>query len=359
MPDFRRAAALACIAMVTAAAGAAPPALNTATRDQLLAAAGQVMSSTYVFPQMGEQVQAALRDPLRTQALASTADPVRFAEQLTGLLQALTQDRHLRVAYSAEPQAGQPGNDAPSAEQAARERLREQQLNFGIERVERLPGNIGLIEVREFIAPERAGNTIAAALALVAHTDTLIVDLRRNPGGDPATVALMSSYLFDQRTHLSTFHEREGDRTEQSWTQDWVPGPRFGGKKPVYVLVSAGSASGAEEFSYNLKNLRRATLVGETTAGAANPGDWRRLHPHFRIFVPTGRATSPITGTNWEATGVEPHVKTSADDALRMAQWLALEPIIAAATDPQMKQALQARRRALEQQAPAGQREAS
>jgi retinol-binding protein 3 len=272
MLEFRRAAALVCIAVAAAvpcSAGAAPqasPALDAATRSQVIAAVAQAMSRSYVFPQLGKQVRAALLDPARTQALAGTADPVQFAEQLTGVLQAITHDKHLRVAYSVKPQPEQPeqpDNAEPTQAETADERLREQQLNFGIERVERLPGNIGVIEVREFVAPERAGSTIAAALALVAHTDALIVDLRRNPGGDPATVALMSSYLFDQRTHLSDFYEREGERHEQSWTQDWVPGPRFGGKKPVYVLTSALSASGAEEFSYNLRNLRRATLVGK------------------------------------------------------------------------------------------------
>jgi C-terminal processing protease CtpA/Prc len=116
-----------------------------------------------------------------------------------------------------------------------------------------LPGNIGLIELRGFASAEWAGEAIAAAMTLVAHTDALVFDLRRNGGGDPATVALVSSYLFGERTHLNDLHWREGNRVEQFWTQDWVPGARFGGSKPVYVLTSSRTFSGAEEFSYNLK----------------------------------------------------------------------------------------------------------
>lgn len=141
---------------------------------------------------------------------------------------------------------------------------------------------------------------------------------------------------------------REGNRTEQFWTQDWVPGKRFDAKKPVYVLTSRRTFSGAEEFSYNLKNLKRATLIGETTGGGAHPGDMVKVAPHFQVFIPGGRAISPITKTNWEGTGVEPDVKVAADDALRVAQVMALKPIAAAQDDAMAKQALQTRLAELE-----------
>ena len=116
-----------------------------------------------------------------------------------------------------------------------------------------------------------AGEAIAAAMTLIAHTRALIVDLRHNVGGDPATVALACSYLFDQRTHLNSIYQREGDRTDQYWSLDWVPGRRFGQHKPVYVLTSSRTFSAAEEFAYNLQSHRRATLVGRATRGGAHP----------------------------------------------------------------------------------------
>jgi len=260
----------------------------------------------------------------------------------------VTRDKHIRVRHSATVLEDRQADRTPTAGERAAYLRTEQSRNFGVERVERLPGNIGYIELRGFASADIAGEAIAAAMSLVSHSDALIIDLRRNGGGDPATVALMSSYLFAERTHLNDMYWREGNRTEQFWTQDWVPGKRFDAKKPVYVLTSRRTFSGAEEFSYNLKNLKRATLVGETTGGGAHPGDMVKVAPHFQVFIPGGRAISPITKTNWEGTGVEPDVKVAADDALRVAQVMALKPLVAAHDDAGIKAALQTRLAELE-----------
>jgi C-terminal processing protease CtpA/Prc len=154
--------------------------------------------------------------------------------------------------------------------------------------------------------------------------------MRANGGGDPAGVAFLTSYLFDKRTHLNDLYWREGDRTEEFWTREDVPGKKFGQQKAVYVLTSPRTFSGAEEFSYNLQQLGRATLVGETTGGGANPGRSRQLTPTMHVFVPNGKAINPITKTNWEHTGVVPDVKVPASDALATAQKMALEKLSAA-----------------------------
>jgi len=105
-----------------------------------------------------------------------------------------------------------------------------------------------------------------------------------------------------------------------------VPGPRLAGK-PVFVLTSKHTFSGAEEFTYNLKNLKRATIIGETTGGGAHPVSGHRIDDHFMIGVPFARAVNPVSKTNWEGTGVEPDVKVPADQALDVAKKTAAEKI--------------------------------
>jgi C-terminal processing protease CtpA/Prc len=329
-------------AAALAASAQSPATVDAATRARVIDNVAAAMTERYVFPDVAQRVAAALRDPAQRRAL-ETDDAKVFAARLTDALQALTKDKHLRVLHSETPVPEPAADQRPAAEDIARFKAAEQQRNFGIERVERLPGNIGYIELRSFTTAEWAGEAIASAMTLVAHTDALIVDLRRNGGGDPATVALMSSYLLDERTHLNSLYFRPTNETSQYWTQDWVPGKRFGATKPVYVLTSGRTFSGAEEFAYNLKNLKRATIVGETTGGGAHPGELRKVGTHFRMFVATGRAISPITKTNWEGTGVAPDIAVKADDALRVAQLNALPALRDRATEPALKQALQQR----------------
>jgi C-terminal processing protease CtpA/Prc len=334
-------------AAALAASAQTPTTVDAATRAQVVDKVVAAMNERYVFPDVAARVATALRDPGQRRAL-DTDDAKVFATRLTDALQALTKDKHLRVMHSETPVPEPTAAHRPAAEDIARFQAAERQRNFGIERVERLPGNIGYLELRGFANAEWAGEAIASAMTLVAHSDALIVDLRRNGGGDPATVALVTSYLLDERTHLNSLYFRPTDETSQFWTQDWVPGKRFGGTKPVYVLTSARTFSGAEEFAYNLKNLKRATIVGETTGGGAHPGELRKVGTYFRMFVATGRAISPITKTNWEGTGVAPDVPVKADDALRIAQLRILPGLRDRAADAAGKQALQQRIAVLE-----------
>ena len=179
-----------------------------------------------------------------------------------------------------------------------------------------------------FADPEVCGPTATAAMNFLANVDALIVDLRDNGGGDPKMVAFVSSYLFSTRTHLNDLWTRKTSSTQEYWTLE-VPGKRLGGEKPVYVLTSKRTFSGAEEFTYNLKNLKRATIVGETTGGGAHPVSGHRVDEHFMIGVPFARAINPVSKTNWEGVGVEPDVKVSAADALSTAQKLAADKLAA------------------------------
>lgn len=240
-------------------------------------------------------------------------------------MQATSGDRHMRVVYSEQPIPQARPDAAPRPEEAARRLDMMRSNNFGVQKVERLPFNIGYLELDGFWRAKDAAETIAAAMTVLAHTDALIIDLRNNGGGDAATSTLLASYLLDKRTHLGDFYYREGNRVEQRWSQDVVPGLRYGQEKDVYILTSKDSFSAAEDFAYALKNLKRATVVGETTGGGANAGEDVRLLPHFTAFMPLSRLVSPITKTNWEGVGVTPDLKVCPADALRIAQVTILE----------------------------------
>ena len=192
-------------------------------------------------------------------------------------------------------------------------------------KAEVLPGNIGYLKFNGFASVEMCGPTTSAAMNFLASTRVLIVDLRDNTGGSPAMVAYISSYLFSEKTHLNSLWNRNTGQTSEFWTTDDVPGRKFGGEKPVYVLTAARTFSGAEEFSYNLKSLKRALIIGETTGGGAHPVSGQKIDDHFMIAVPFARAINPITKTNWEGVGVEPDVKVPASDALSTALKLIAE----------------------------------
>jgi C-terminal processing protease CtpA/Prc len=241
---------------------------------------------------------------------------------LTEHFQQVSHDKHLRVNFSPVRFPDGPG----TGPDAAQVRKQMERINCGFEKVERLSSNIGYLKFNMFADPEVCGPTAVAAMNFLGNADAIIIDLRENGGGDPKMIALVSTYLFSKSTHLNDLWERKSDTTQQYWTLPYVPGKRLD-DKPAYVLTSKRTFSGAEEFSYNLKNLKRATIVGEMTGGGAHPVRGQRIDDHFMIGVPFARAINPISKTNWEGTGVEPDVKVPATEALAMAQKLATEKL--------------------------------
>ncbi|MDT7785895.1 MAG: hypothetical protein QOF58_4314 [Pseudonocardiales bacterium] len=280
------------------------------------------LASYYVFPDTAAEIATVLRTRLAEGAYADAEDDEEFATRVTKDLQSINGDKHLRLLHS---EAEVPDNGEQFAFDMVAYRKEAEQDAFGITRIERLEGNIGLLKLRMLHDAEIATPAVTAAMNLIAHTDALIIDLRDNVGGDPNTVALICSYLFDERFHLNDIYDRTTDTTEQYWTLPHVPGPKFGGKKPIYVLTSSRTFSGAEELSYNLQQTKRATLIGETTRGGAHPGSRYRVGPHLKSAVPNGRSINPISGTNWEAVGVVPHIAVPADEAFDVAYAKALQ----------------------------------
>lgn len=320
--------------------------IDAALRAQVIATLAPKMRASYVFPDVAEKMVTALLAHDKRGAYNNDTTANAFCDRLTTHLQEVSHDKHIRVRLFSDTLP----DDIPLAEQAttkpsAAEREKElataRLFNFGVEKFERLPANIAYLALNAFVDLAYSGEALAAAMTLVADSEALIIDLRGNRGGDPATVALVTSYLFDagEPVHLNDLYYRWSGQTQQYWTHAWVPGKRFGASKPVYVLTSERTFSAGEEFTNNLKVLKRATIVGATTGGGANPGGMFKLADRVGIFIPTGRAINPVTKTNWEGTGVTPDVAVLPERALLTAQIMAMQPVAAKMADPWRKEA--------------------
>ncbi len=289
----------------------------------------------YVSPEIAEEICTCLQAYLGDGAYEDIIEGELLAFALTTHIQEVSHDKHLQVRWYAEPLPVHEGSMLSNRERVDEMKQRAKLENYGIFKVERLPGNVGYIDIRYFYRTSLgSGETIVAAMNFLANMNAVIVDLRKCKGGNPSTVALTSSYFFDKDPiHLNSLYWRENDVTEQYWTLPYVPGIRIV-DQPIYILTSKDTFSAGEEFSYNLQTRQRATLVGETTAGGAHPGSPYRLHPHFEVFIPNGRAINPITGRNWEGVGVQPDISIIQDQALKVAYRMALKSIIERINEP-------------------------
>jgi hypothetical protein len=240
-----------------------------------------------------------------------------FADLLTAQMRSVSQDMHLMVVSSDDPFPDRPPEPPPGAIARYREAMKQNHCMF--EKVQVLAHNIGYFKLNSFPDPAICRAEATDAMARLNHVDALIFDLRDNGGGYGDMVLLIAAYLFD---HPEYMYSPRGDTTAQSWTQSPVPGNLLA-NKPVYVLTSTRTFSGAEQFSYDLKMLKRATLVGERTRGGAHAGVFHRIDEHFGVGIPENRPINPYAKTDWEGTGVEPDVKVSAADALATAEKMA------------------------------------
>jgi len=319
-----------------------PPAvpIDAAARKSVVESLGKQMQVNYVFPVVAGKVATELSTNVSRGAYNGSKTTDVFAKTLTADLAKAGQDRHLRVLYDPTFKAGPDDQKTPTQEEVDETRKFVLQDGFGIAKVERLPGNVGYLDLREFPPAEFVTGAYASAMNLLSGTDALILDLRRNGGGDPAAVAAFLSYFFiegDSR-HLNDLYWRHDNSTQQYWTMP-VAGARY--TKPVYVLTSAYTFSGGEECAYDFQTQKRATLVGQTTGGGANPGGAFSLGHGFVAFIPTGRAINPITKTNWEHVGVKPDVMVPSADAMKTAYTSVLVSLIQKTKDSEQRDALQ------------------
>jgi Peptidase family S41/N-terminal domain of Peptidase_S41 in eukaryotic IRBP len=304
--------------------------LDEAAREKAINAISERLTEYYVYPDVAAKMIQAMRDHEKRGDYNSIVDGNEFADALSRDLKAVSHDKHLFVGYNPFISPDQSGSSSeprpPSPADEARFRSMIEHDNCTFSKLEILDHNIGYVKFGAFPDPDICGPTVVAAMNFLAHTDALIFDLRENHGGDPSMVDFMVSYLFKEPTHINDLTNRHDNETHQYWTLPWVPGPRFV-DQPVYVLTSHETFSGGEEFTFDLKTQKRATIVGETTGGGAHPVQGLPAGDHFVIGVPYGRPINPVTKGDWEGKGVEPDVKVSAADALTTAEKLAADKL--------------------------------
>jgi len=328
--------------------------ITASDRQQAIDSIITQLNNRYVFPETAKKIENMLVEAVKTRKYQNLTDGNAFANALTEDLRSTARDKHLAVFYSPEPITPNTSKDLlnnPEQESTAEgERLKL--MNYGIRKVDVLRGNIGYLDFNFFCSPKFAGDTYAAMMNYVSHTNALIIDLR-NCGGSMSADAIpfICSYFFEKPVHLVDLYWRQGDVTNQYWSYAHVSGKKYT-DKPIYIVTGGATFSGAEELAYDLKNLKRATIIGETTGGGANGGGTINITDHFAINIPLGRAISPITKTNWEGVGVTPDVSVKSKMALHHAQILALQQIVKNAIDVATKENANAVLTALKADAP-------
>jgi hypothetical protein len=287
--------------------------VDTAERQKVIDSAIADLKEHYIDPDVARKIAEALSREQKEGNYDAIKDGAAFARLVTRQLRDISHDAHLEVIYSQN--ALRDGPPGPTPEGLAQYRRAMAESNCTFEKVGILQHDIGYLKLNSFPDPSVCRQAATDAMAAVNRAGTIIFDLRDNRGGYPDMVMLIAGYLFDHPEYL--YNPRE-NTTRDSWTRSPVPGNKLS-DKPVYLLTSGTTASGAEQFSYDLKMLKRATLVGETTRGSAHSGVFYRIDDHFGIGIPEANPINPFSDKDWEGTGVEPDIKVQAPDALKIA----------------------------------------
>jgi hypothetical protein len=302
--------------------------IDTSEQAAIIHYLSEKLRAFYVFPDIAEEICACLQKHLDEGDYVTTTEGELFAMALTLHMQEISHDEHLWVRCHLEPLPNHEGQLHQDGEWQELKMVEARLDNYGLHRLERLPGNVGYLDIHYLHRPIWGGDTLVSAINFLANTNAVIIDLRKCEGGYPGMIALICSYLFEEEPiHLDSIYWRDDDRTQQYWTLPYVPGKRYL-DKPVYVLISKDTFSGGESIASILQTRQRAILVGEKTDGGAHPGVSYRLHSHFEAFIPIGRNINPVTGTDWEATGVIPDITAVKEQSFDVAYQMALKSIV-------------------------------
>ena len=302
--------------------------LNPKEIRQTVEAIAHVFEEKYVFANEGNKIAELLRQKLLEGVYDKLKQGPDLARQLQEDAQSVIQDRHIAIYYA--PDRINAMQD-PELQRKQKENsfLKARMNNHGFEEIRILPGNIGYLKLNSFSGTKAAFETAVAAMQFLSNSDAVIIDLRWNPGGESSMVQFICSYfLGDDPELLDVFHFREGHRVEQMWSLPYVPGQKLE-HTDLYILTSGLTFSAAEGMAYDLKALKRAIVVGESSMGGAHPIDRVTVKDKFIVNIPYAFSKNPITQDNFEGIGVKPDVEIICENALLKAHSLALEKRIA------------------------------
>lgn len=296
-----------------------------------------MLEEKYVLPEVGKKYSEHLLTLLSQDHYTLITSGEQLAKQIESDLKEVRIDLHLKVSYN--PQRVKNMREAENKSDEEKQKNKELQLvteqkkNFGAKELKILPGNIGYFRLDEF--PGEAGSeTLISALSFLQYSDAIILDLRENGGGNPEMIMLMGSYFFeeDNSVFFSSFFHRIRDKTYQHRSFFYVPGKRIP-KTKLYILISKNTFSAAEGFAYDFKQIKRATIVGEKTKGAAHVANPFIVNEYFLLTLPFAKPINPITNSSWEGTGVEPDIPCEAEHAIDDVYKIELDRISKGHTD--------------------------
>ncbi len=316
-----------------ASAFADPPPISPKEKVAIVTSLNTTLNANYVFPEIGRKIAPVLQDHLAKGDYDAITTKNALAAKLTEDIVNISGDLHFFVGVDPKWVAEFRANGDPAVKAKIRkaEMAKLEESNFGFDEVSRLTGNIGYVRLSYFANPELAYETAAAAMGFVGNTDAVIIDLRYNNGGYLEMSQFLASYFFSSEKDQLLFdyyYNEDGKRIERGqWVLPGLPGKRMV-DKPVYILTGSTSFSSAEWFSYAMKKLGRATLIGERTAGGAHPVARKPIDDDFFLQVPIGQIRDPVDHSDFEGTGVEPDIKSSSIQALPLAHKLALENLV-------------------------------
>jgi C-terminal processing protease CtpA/Prc len=299
--------------------------LSHTARSEVVETLIDKLYTHYVFPTVVEEIALFLRKRQNEGAYEAISGGEELARTLSAHLQEISKDKQLAVFYKHSETESSADEEASNHYKGSGDSGAI--FNYGFEKVERLAGNIGYLSIHAFFSPSVAARAAITATDFIAHTNTLIIDLRKSVGGNLSMVNFFASYFFPpEPAHLNNIYWRASNSTQQFWTLPYVPGQRYVDKL-VYILTSRTTPAASEEFTYDLQSQKHATVIGEATAGEANPHKTFQLTAQLDCCIPVGRVINPITGTNWEGTGVIPDIAVSQEDAFKTAYMLALRSV--------------------------------